>query len=80
MAITDMRNRVSGMRFNRVGKWRKMRYSQTDTYLNAGPMGLHESMKRFDAIRCTTVAHESLPEQRPLSNADSRQPANDLLH
>jgi integrase len=54
--------------------------SQTDTYLNAGRMGLHESMKRFDAIRCTTVAHEPRLEQRPLSNADSRHPANDLLH
>lgn len=29
---------------------------QTDTYLNVGRMGLHESMKRFDDARCKTIA------------------------
>jgi hypothetical protein len=44
--------------------------SQTDTYLNAGRLGLHESMARFDDFRDKLVANEPPIEQRPVRQAD----------
>ncbi len=54
--------------------------SQTDTYLNVGRMGLHESMKRFDDIRCKIVASQPPIEQRPPRNDEQHQAGKDLLH
>jgi integrase len=54
--------------------------SQTDTYLNVGRMGLHESMKRFDDVRCKIVARLAPIEQPPPCNADPREAGKDLLH
>jgi len=36
--------------------------SQTSTYLNAGPMGLQDSMQRFDPSRCNPVATDAKQE------------------
>lgn len=33
--------------------------SQTNTYLNAGKMGLQNSMRRFEDIRCNPIANEA---------------------
>jgi integrase len=46
--------------------------SQTDTYLNAGKMGLHDSMKRFGNIRRNPVAIEAHTE-RPLDGDKDQQ-------
>jgi hypothetical protein len=54
--------------------------SQTDTYLNAARMGLHESMKRYDAARCNPVANDPPIEHRPVGNAKPDVPAKGLLH
>jgi hypothetical protein len=54
--------------------------SQTDTYLNVGRMGLHESMKRFDDVRCKTVASQSPIEHGPARNAEQHEAPKDLLH
>jgi integrase len=54
--------------------------SQTDTYLNAGRMALHDSIKRFDAGRCNPVANESASEHRSSGNATDQQNQKDLLH
>jgi hypothetical protein len=54
--------------------------SQTDTYLNAASMGLHESMRRYDAARCKPVAIEAPIEHRPVSNEKTEPPAKGLLH
>jgi integrase-like protein len=44
--------------------------SQTDTYLNVSRMGLHESMKRFDDVRCKTVASQAPIEHKLARNDD----------
>jgi integrase len=54
--------------------------SQTDTYLNAGRLGLHESMRRFDDQRCKNVASEASIDQRPVSNTQTQEATKDLLH
>jgi hypothetical protein len=54
--------------------------SQTDTYLNAARLGLHESMKRFDDFRCKTVAKNTTIEHRLVGNEKTEQPSKDLLH
>jgi len=54
--------------------------SQTDTYLNAGRLGLHESMRRFDDSRCKSVANEPSIDRRPVSNESEPEAAKDLLH
>ena len=54
--------------------------SQTDTYLNAGRMALHDSIKRFDVVRCNPVASNSASEHRPSGNGPEQQDQKDLLH
>jgi hypothetical protein len=54
--------------------------SQTDTYLNATRMGLHDSMERFDAIRCNPVAIEQPIEHRLDGNGEPPRPPKGLLH
>ena len=54
--------------------------SQTDTYLNAARLGLHESMRRFDDSRCKTVAKDSTIEDRFVGNEKTQQTSKDLLH
>ena len=56
--------------------------SQTDTYLNAGRMGLHDSMRRFEqaGIRCTSVVQNLETEHRLVSNAIAPGDAKGLLH
>ena len=54
--------------------------SQTDTYLNAGRMGLHDSMKRFDASRCNPVAKEPPIDHRLDRNEKPPESPKDLLH
>ena len=54
--------------------------SQTDTYLNAARMGLHESMQRFDAARCKPVAKKRHTEPRPVGNEEQPQADKSLLH
>jgi integrase len=70
--------------------------SQTDTYLNAGRMGLHESMKRFDAnrtdavqtpqttsdtgIRGTSMSHEATREHRPECHTPTANVAEPLIN
>ena len=54
--------------------------SQTDTYLNVGRMGLHESMKRFDDVRCNIVASQPPIEHGPDCNAEPHEAGKDLLH
>ena len=44
--------------------------SQTDTYLNAGKMGLHDSMKRFAPARRNPVAIETTTDQ-PLTSDET---------
>jgi len=54
--------------------------SQTDTYLNAPRLGLHESMQRFDDFRCKTVAKDATIEHRLVGNEKIQQTSKDLLH
>jgi integrase len=66
--------------------------SQTDTYLNAGRVALHESIKRFDAtrgegpadastdLRGKAVVNKPEIEHRPVSHAKAEKPSKDLLH
>ncbi len=54
--------------------------SQTDTYLNVGRLGLHESMKRFDDVRCKTVASQLPIDPGLTRNADQHEAGKDLLH
>jgi integrase len=54
--------------------------SQTSTYLHANEMGLQESMRRFDASRCTPVANERVIELRPLCKDDQHDDDKGLLH
>jgi integrase len=54
--------------------------SQTDTYLNVGRMGLHESMKRFDDVRCKIVASQPPIEHGLTCNAEPHEAGKDLLH
>jgi integrase-like protein len=54
--------------------------SPTDTYLNVSRMGLHESMKRFDHVRCKTVASQPQIEHKLPCNGDQHEPWKDLLH
>ena len=54
--------------------------SQTDTYLNAARMGVHESMQRYAAGRCKPVASEAQTKQRPDGNAETPQTDNGLVH
>ena len=46
--------------------------SQTARILNAGKMGLHDSMQRFDGTRCNPVANEE-NEEPPLDRNDETQ-------
>jgi hypothetical protein len=54
--------------------------SQTDTYLNAGRIALHASMKRFDAERGKPVAKEPPLENRPLGHAEPEENEKERLH
>jgi integrase len=45
---------------------------QTDTYLTAGKMSLHETMKRLDPSRCNPVVSEATIEQPTLHNGDEQ--------
>jgi integrase-like protein len=54
--------------------------SQTDTYLNVGRMRLHESMKRFDDVRCKIVASQPPIEHKLPRNDDQHDAGKDLLH
>jgi integrase len=47
--------------------------SQTDTYLNAGRMGLHDSMERFGGKLCKSVAKTQATEHQPLCNDGERR-------
>lgn len=46
--------------------------SQTSTYLNAGKMGLQDSMQRFEGIRRNPVASEQ-PREHPLTSDNEHQ-------
>jgi integrase len=54
--------------------------SQTSTYLHAAERGLQDSMRRFDAARCKTVANQEQIEQRPLSHDGPEKDNKDRLH
>jgi len=55
--------------------------SQTDTYLNAGRMALHDSIRRFDAVRSgKPVANEPPIEPRPDSHEPMEEAPKDQLH
>jgi integrase len=56
--------------------------SQTDTYLNAGRIGLHESMRRFEhrGIRWTSVGQKPAIEHRPTYNGEGDESSKGLLH
>ena len=54
--------------------------SQTDTYLNVSRMGLHESMKRSDEVRCKTVASQPPIAYKLPRNDDRYEARKDLLH
>lgn len=54
--------------------------SQTSTYLNAGKMGLHDSMRRFDGTRCNPVANEEKSEQPLVRNDDTATDAKHLVN
>jgi hypothetical protein len=54
--------------------------SQADTYLNAGRMGLHEAMKRFDAARGKSVAKTEATEHRPVGHEHAAEVENKQLH
>jgi hypothetical protein len=55
--------------------------SQTDTYLNASSMSLHESMKQFDSTRiCKKFASEGAKEQRPSCTLEMETAEKSLLH
>lgn len=66
--------------------------SQTDTYLTAGRIALHESIQRFDAARGegpavasptprgNPVVNRSEIERRPLNHAVREKPSKGLLH
>jgi integrase len=43
---------------------------QTDTYLNAGRMGLQASMRRLDPARCDSVVSAATIEQPPTHNSE----------
>jgi hypothetical protein len=43
-------------------------------------MGLHESMKRFDDVRCKTVASQLPIEHGRTRSADQHEAGKDLLH
>jgi integrase len=45
--------------------------AQTSTYLNATRLGLQESMRRLDDVRCNPVASESVTEHPPVRNANT---------
>ena len=44
--------------------------SQTSTYLNAGRLGLQDSMQRFDPARCNSVAN-SAQQEPPLDRNEA---------
>ena len=52
--------------------------SQTSTYLNAGKMGLHDSMQRFDGTRCNPVANQS-SDAPPLDRNEEMQETSKSL-
>jgi integrase len=54
--------------------------SQTDTYLNVGRLGLHESMKRFDDIRCKSSARSPQIDPGLPCNIEQAEVGKDLLH
>jgi integrase len=45
---------------------------QTDTYLNASRLGLHEEMRRFDGTRCNPVANKAVSEHTADRNDEQR--------
>jgi integrase len=53
--------------------------SHMSTYLHANELRLQDSMRKFDAARCTSVADSGAVEQRPI-NDDRAEASNDLLH
>ncbi|MDO8795463.1 MAG: site-specific integrase [Vicinamibacterales bacterium] len=54
--------------------------SQTDTYLNAGRLALHDSIKRFDAARGKSVAKTPPIEHRPVGHEETETTRKDPLH
>jgi hypothetical protein len=48
--------------------------------LDAGRMGLHEAMKRFDAIRGKAVANEGPMEHRPVGHEQNLQSDKPLVN
>jgi hypothetical protein len=53
---------------------------QTDTYLNVSRMRQHKSMKRFDVVRCKTVASQPPIEHKLPCNGARGETGKDLLH
>jgi hypothetical protein len=47
--------------------------SQTSTYLNAGKMGLHDSMKRFEGTGCNPVANAAENAPPPDRNSEKQE-------
>jgi integrase len=54
--------------------------SQTSTYLNATRIGLQESMRRFDDLRCAAVDSEAACEVQLAGGADASAPTKPLLN
>jgi integrase len=54
--------------------------SQTSTYLHATEMGLHESMRRFDAARGKAMANAQPKEPQPVGHDEAAPPSKGLLH
>ena len=54
--------------------------SQTDTYLNAGRLALHDSMRRFDAVRGKSGAKTPPIEHRPVRHEETDTTRKDPLH
>jgi integrase len=52
----------------------------TDRYLNAGRMGLHDSMRRFEAARCNPVANSGATEPRLDRNDETAETDNPPIH
>jgi len=54
--------------------------SQTSTYLNAGPMGLQDSMQRFDPSRCNPVATDAKQEPPLDCNEEPQETPKSLIN
>jgi hypothetical protein len=66
---------------NEQGRVAHASLEQTSTYLNVTRVGLHESMRRFDAnvARCNPVANEATIEHLPVINDGAHRGTNTLL-